>query len=103
MTIPDSGVLAIGGIVRIRLPLLSTELLTQRSGEVGGGGGEKWLWLPYTPMNKEHVDFHLAVYFQGRVYVVGCGEKVNVTEMLHVAAGGQWTSLTLFSLRQCDI
>ncbi|VDL63918.1 unnamed protein product [Hymenolepis diminuta] len=97
VNIPDSGVLFIGGIGGNELPLRSTELLTWRSGEDGGGGGEKWQWLPFTPMNKEHRGDPFAVYFQGKVYVFGCGEKVNEMEMLDVTAGGQWTSLTFFS------
>ncbi|VDL58465.1 unnamed protein product [Hymenolepis diminuta] len=81
-------------------PLHSTVLLTRRSGEIGGGGGEKWQWLPYTPMNEEHDGHPLAVYFQWRVYVVGYGEIVQKMEMLDVAAGGQWTSLTFSPQRQ---
>ncbi|VUZ56195.1 unnamed protein product, partial [Hymenolepis diminuta] len=96
VNIPDYGVLVIGGLGKNRLILRSTELLTRRSGVVGGGGGEKWQWLPYIPMNKEHGVDPLAVYFQGRVYVVGRGEKVNEMEMLDMAASGQWTSLTSF-------
>ncbi|VDL63919.1 unnamed protein product [Hymenolepis diminuta] len=42
VNIPDSGVLFIGGIGGNKLPLRSTELLTRRFGEGGGGGGEKW-------------------------------------------------------------
>ncbi|VDL63204.1 unnamed protein product [Hymenolepis diminuta] len=99
VNIPDSGILVIGGIGRNQLPLRSTELLTRRSGEGGGGGGDKWQWLPYPPMNKEHSGHPLAVYFQGRVYVVGYMEVVNEMEMLDVAAGSQWTSLTTFSQR----
>ncbi|VDL64500.1 unnamed protein product [Hymenolepis diminuta] len=99
VNIPDSGVLVIGGMGKNRLPLRSTELLTRRPNDVGGGGGEKWQWLPYTPMNEEHDCCPLAVYFQGRVYVVGCGEYVNKMEMLDVTAGSQWTSLTFFRQR----
>ncbi|VDL63668.1 unnamed protein product [Hymenolepis diminuta] len=98
VNIPDSGILFIGGIGRKAFLLRSTELLTQRSGEVGGGGDEKWQWLPYTPMNEEHNGNPLAVYFQRRVYVVGFGERVHKMEMLDVTAGGQWTSLTSFGL-----
>ncbi|VDL63736.1 unnamed protein product [Hymenolepis diminuta] len=97
VNIPDSGVLVIGGKGRNGLPLRSTELLTRQFGEGGGGRGMKWEWLPFTPMNKEHGVDPLAVYFQSRVYVVGCGEKVNEMEMLDVKAGGQWTSLIFFS------
>ncbi|VUZ42747.1 unnamed protein product [Hymenolepis diminuta] len=98
VNIPDYGVLFIGGKGRNGSPLRSTELLTRQSAEVAGGGGEKWQWLPYIPMNKEHRGEPLAVYFQGRVYVVGCGEYVDAMEMLDVAAGSQWTSITFFSL-----
>ncbi|VDL64114.1 unnamed protein product [Hymenolepis diminuta] len=70
VNIPDFGVLVIGGIGRNGFPLRSTELLMRRSGEVEGGGGEKWQWIPFPPMNKEH-DFHsFAVYFRGRVCVI---------------------------------
>ncbi|VDL61201.1 unnamed protein product [Hymenolepis diminuta] len=100
VNIPDYGILVIGGIGRNGLHLRSTELLTRRSGEVGGGEGEKWQWLPYTSMNKEHRGNPLAVYFQGRVYVVGYGEIVKEMEMLDVAAGGQWTPLTFSRQRQ---
>uniref|UniRef100_A0A0R3SJC5 F-box/kelch-repeat protein n=1 Tax=Hymenolepis diminuta TaxID=6216 RepID=A0A0R3SJC5_HYMDI len=96
VNIPDYGILVIGGIGWNGSPLRSTELLTRRSGEVGGGGGEKWQWLPYTPMNKEHCGDPLAVYYQGRVYVVGWVEQMCMMEMLDVAAGGQWTSLNFF-------
>ncbi|VUZ43748.1 unnamed protein product, partial [Hymenolepis diminuta] len=41
VSIPDSGVLVIGGVGRKSAVLCSTELLTRRSGEGGGGGGEK--------------------------------------------------------------
>ncbi|VDL61071.1 unnamed protein product [Hymenolepis diminuta] len=49
VNIPDYGVLVIGGMGRNRLTLRSTELLTRRSDEVRGEGGEKkslrcWLW-----------------------------------------------------------
>ncbi|VDL58831.1 unnamed protein product [Hymenolepis diminuta] len=50
-------------------------------------------------MNKEHGGDPLAVYFQRRVYVVGCGEDVNKMEMLDMTAGSQWTSLTFFRQR----
>ncbi|VDL58488.1 unnamed protein product [Hymenolepis diminuta] len=73
VNIPDYGILFI-------------ELLTRRSGEVGG---EKWEWLPFTPMNKEHGGDPPAVDFHGRVYIVGCGECVNKMEMLDAAAGSQ--------------
>ncbi|VUZ38692.1 unnamed protein product, partial [Hymenolepis diminuta] len=100
VNIPDSGVLVIGGIGKNRLPLGSTELLTGWSGKGGDGGGVKWQWLPFPPMNKDHGDDPLAVYFQGKVYVVACGENVSMMEMLDVEAGGQWTYLTSFGLRQ---
>ncbi|VUZ44109.1 unnamed protein product [Hymenolepis diminuta] len=45
-------------------------------------------------MNEEHGGDILAAYFQGRVYVVGCGEYMDAMEMLDVAADGQWSSLT---------
>ncbi|VUZ44089.1 unnamed protein product, partial [Hymenolepis diminuta] len=98
VNIPDYGVLFIGGFGRNRSPLRSTELLTRRSGEVGGGGDENWEWLPYTPMNEEHNGEHFAAYFQGRVYVVSREERGHKMEMLDVTAGGQWTSLTSFGL-----
>ncbi|VDL58102.1 unnamed protein product [Hymenolepis diminuta] len=82
VNIPDSGVLFIGGIGSNEIPLRYTELLPRRSTE-GGGGVEKWQWLPCTPMNKGH----------WRVYVVGYGDNVDTMEMVNVAAGGQWTSL----------
>ncbi|VUZ57306.1 unnamed protein product, partial [Hymenolepis diminuta] len=41
VSIPDSGVLVIGGVGKNGAGLRSTELLTRRSGEGGGGGGEK--------------------------------------------------------------
>ncbi|VDL62664.1 unnamed protein product [Hymenolepis diminuta] len=99
VNIPDSGVLVIGGIGRNELPLRSTELLTRRSGEEKGGGGEKWQWIPNTQMNEKHGGHPLAVYFQGRIYVVGYGENVDTMEMLDVAAGGQWTSLNFYPQR----
>ncbi|VDL62986.1 unnamed protein product [Hymenolepis diminuta] len=99
VNIPDSGVLFIGGIGSNELPLLSTELLTWQSGKGGGGGGKKWQWLPYAPMNNQHSGHPLAVYFQGRVYVVGYGEYVDTMEMLDVEAAGQWTSLNFFRQR----
>ncbi|VDL63387.1 unnamed protein product [Hymenolepis diminuta] len=101
VNIPDSGILFIGGYDRNGSILRSTELLTRRSGEVASGRGEKWQWLPYTPMNKEHIGFPLAVYFQGRVYVVGYMEFVNEMEMLDVRGSSQWTSLT-FSTHSPD-
>ncbi|VUZ38565.1 unnamed protein product [Hymenolepis diminuta] len=101
VNIPDYGVLFIGGKGRNRSPLRSTELLMRQSAEVASGGGEKWQWLPYTPMNKKHDGFPLAVYFQGRVYVVGYCEYVNEMEMLDVRGSGQWTSLT-FSTHSPD-
>ncbi|VDL63035.1 unnamed protein product [Hymenolepis diminuta] len=96
VNIPDSGILFIGGIGRNGSPLRSTELLTGQSAEVASGG-EKWQWLPFPPMNKEYGGFPLAVYFQGRVYVVGHWEFMNEMEMLDVAAGSQWISLTFSS------
>ncbi|VUZ48106.1 unnamed protein product [Hymenolepis diminuta] len=96
VNIPGSGVLVIGGIGRNRLPLRSTELLTRLPNEGGGVGGEKWQWRHFPPMNYGHCGSPLSVYFQGRVYVVGCGEKVKEMEMLDVAGGGQWTTLTFF-------
>ncbi|VDL64131.1 unnamed protein product [Hymenolepis diminuta] len=97
VNIPDYGILFIGGYDRNGSILRSTELLTRQSAEAAGGGGEKWQWLPYIPMNKEHRGEPLAVYFQGRVYVVGYLEVVNEMEMLDVTAGSQWTSLTFSS------
>ncbi|VDL64223.1 unnamed protein product [Hymenolepis diminuta] len=96
--IPDSGILVIGGRGRNRSHLRSTELLTRRSGEGESGGGENWQWLPFTPMNEEHYLRPLAVYFQGRVYVVGQEEHVNAMEMLDVGGSGQWTFLTSINL-----
>ncbi|VDL63284.1 unnamed protein product [Hymenolepis diminuta] len=58
------------------------------------GGGEKWQWRSFSPMNEEHGGELLAAYLQGRVYVVGYGEYVDTMEMLDVAADGQWSSLT---------
>uniref|UniRef100_A0A0R3SZI0 F-box/kelch-repeat protein n=1 Tax=Hymenolepis diminuta TaxID=6216 RepID=A0A0R3SZI0_HYMDI len=91
--------LFISGIGRNGLPLLSTELLTRLPNEGGGGGGEKWQWRHFPPMNYDHCGSPLSVYFQGRVYVVGCGEKVKEMETLDVAGGGQWTTLTFFHPR----
>ncbi|VUZ40732.1 unnamed protein product, partial [Hymenolepis diminuta] len=87
-----------GGRGRNRSHLRSTELLTRRSGEGESGGGENWQWLPFTPMNEEHYLRPLAVYFQGRVYVVGQEEHVNAMEMLDVGGSGQWTFLTSINL-----
>ncbi|VDL57703.1 unnamed protein product, partial [Hymenolepis diminuta] len=88
VNIPGSGgVLVIGGIGKKSLPLRSTELLTRRFGKGRSRAGKKWQWLPCTPMNKEHRGDPLTVYFQGRVYVVGCGEYVESMEMLDVEAG----------------
>ncbi|VDL63054.1 unnamed protein product [Hymenolepis diminuta] len=98
VSIPDFGVLVIGGFGRNRIPLHSTELLTRWPSDVRGGGGKKRQWLPYTPMNKEHSGDHLAVYFQERVYVVGCGEYVSKMEILDMATGGQWATLSFSSL-----
>ncbi|VDL63442.1 unnamed protein product [Hymenolepis diminuta] len=98
ISLPDSGVLFNGGSGSNELPPLSTELLTRWSGK-GGGGGKKWQWLPYTPMNNQHSSHPLAVYFRGRVYIVGYGEHVDTMEMLDVAAAGQWTSLNFFRQR----
>ncbi|VUZ38579.1 unnamed protein product [Hymenolepis diminuta] len=50
-------------------------------------------------MNEKHGGHPLAVYFQGRIYVVGYGENVDTMEMLDVAAGGQWTSLNFYPQR----
>ncbi|VUZ38690.1 unnamed protein product [Hymenolepis diminuta] len=74
------------------------ELLMQRSAEGGTGGGEKWQWLVYIPMNEQHGFNPLGVYFQRRVYVVDCYENIKKMEMLDMSTGGQWTSLT-FSIR----
>ncbi|VDL62611.1 unnamed protein product [Hymenolepis diminuta] len=68
----------------------------RRSGKGVVGGGEKWQWLPYIPMNNDHGSVPLAVYFQGRVYVLGLYENVNMT------ASGQWTNLN-FSSRPLTI
>ncbi|VUZ49959.1 unnamed protein product [Hymenolepis diminuta] len=90
VNIPHSDALVIGRIGRNRLPLPSTELLTRRSGEEGeggGGGGDKWQWLPFAPTNEEHRGDPLAVYFQGRVCIVGCGGFVNKIEIMTVGAG----------------
>ncbi|VUZ47604.1 unnamed protein product, partial [Hymenolepis diminuta] len=51
VSIANSSVLVIGGIGRNQVGLRSTELLTQLAGEGGGGGGEKWQWRPFSPMN----------------------------------------------------
>ncbi|VUZ48095.1 unnamed protein product [Hymenolepis diminuta] len=69
VSIGNSRVLVTGGIGRNQVYLRSTELLTQLSGE--GGGGEKWQWRPFSPMNEEHGGDLPAAYLQGRVYVVG--------------------------------
>ncbi|VUZ56228.1 unnamed protein product [Hymenolepis diminuta] len=53
-------------------------------------------------MNEEHGGDLFAAYFQGRVYVVGCGEYVDAMEMLDVAADGQWTSLTSNDYSLCQ-
>ncbi|VDL57327.1 unnamed protein product [Hymenolepis diminuta] len=82
----------------ITCTLRSTELLTRWSGEGGGGRGVKLQWLPYAQMNEEHKGHPLAVYFQGRVYVVGYGKNVNEMEMLDVGGSGQWTTLAFSSL-----
>ncbi|VDL62612.1 unnamed protein product [Hymenolepis diminuta] len=100
VNIPNSGVLVIGGIGRNRLPLRFTDLLTLWSGKGGDGESVKLEWLPFYLMLRELCGDHLATYFQGGVYVVGCGENVNAMEMLDVEAGGQWTFLTSFGLRQ---
>ncbi|VDL64173.1 unnamed protein product [Hymenolepis diminuta] len=102
VSITNSNVLVIGGIGRNQVSLRSTELLTQLEGERGGGGGEKWQWHPFSPMNEEHGGDLFAAYFQGRVYVVGCGEYVDAMEMLDVAADGQWTSLTSNDYSLCQ-
>ncbi|VDL58127.1 unnamed protein product [Hymenolepis diminuta] len=96
VNIPNYGILVIGGVGRNRLPLRSTELLTRLSNEGESGEGEKWQWRHFPPMNYDHCGSPLSVYFQGRVYIVGSGDKVNEMEMLDVAAGGQWTTLTFF-------
>ncbi|VUZ39983.1 unnamed protein product [Hymenolepis diminuta] len=70
VSIPNTGVLVIGGVGINGENLRTTELLTRRSGEV--------------------------VYFQGRIFVVGCMQCVNTMEMLDVAVGGYWTILNLF-------
>ncbi|VDL64189.1 unnamed protein product [Hymenolepis diminuta] len=93
VNIPHSGVLVIGGIGRNGLPLHSTELLTRLSNEGRGGGGDKWQWPHFPPMNKEHTGDPLVVYFQGRVSVVGRGVSVKKMLMLNMATSGQWTSL----------
>ncbi|VUZ38815.1 unnamed protein product [Hymenolepis diminuta] len=77
VNIPDTGVLFIGGIGKNGSPLCSTELLMRRSAEVEVGGGEKWHWIPYIPMNKGHDGVPLAVYFQRRVHVVGCYDNIK--------------------------
>ncbi|VUZ38772.1 unnamed protein product, partial [Hymenolepis diminuta] len=96
---PDSDVLVIGGLGKRNVFLRTTELLTRRSGEGGGGGvegGEKWRWRPFPTMIDEHCDFPLSVYFQGRVFVVGFVQCVNTMEMLDVVVGGHWIILNPF-------
>ncbi|VUZ40618.1 unnamed protein product, partial [Hymenolepis diminuta] len=98
VSIPNTGVLVIGGIGKNGENFRSTELLTRRSGEVGfggDGGGEKWQWRPFPTMNDHHA-LPLSVYFQGRVFVVGFMRSVNTMEMLDVVVGGPWTILNLF-------
>ncbi|VDL58280.1 unnamed protein product [Hymenolepis diminuta] len=99
VNIPDSGVLVIGGFGMNGLPLCSTELLTRLPNEGGCVGGEKWQWRHFPPMNYDHRGFPLSVYFQRRVYVVGCGEYVHKMEMLDMETGGQWTSLPFYCVR----
>ncbi|VDL63037.1 unnamed protein product [Hymenolepis diminuta] len=77
----NSGVLVIGGTGRNKLPLRSTELLTQWWGEGGGGGSANWQWRPFPPMNDSLPAIPLSVYFQGRVYIVGRRECVDKMEM----------------------
>ncbi|VDL63255.1 unnamed protein product [Hymenolepis diminuta] len=74
VNIPASGVLVIGGNGSNGLLHRFTELLTQRSDEEG--------------VNKEHGVDLLAVYFQGRVYVPFCVEKVNEMEMQDIVDAG---------------